>query len=78
MPRPTPAVTLNPLALTVLREKDGHTLVSLAKAAKISVGYLNDLEKGRRVGNPGVIRALADALNVPASLLETRREDPAA
>lgn len=77
MPRPAPPVLLDPVALTVLRQKDGHTKTSLAKAAGYSLGYLHDLETGRRKGNASVIRALADALNVPASLLERREESVA-
>lgn len=77
MPKP-PRVTLNRLALTVIRQKDGHTMVSLAKATGYTTSYINDLEKGRRAGNAVVIRKLADALNVPASLLEARPEETAA
>jgi transcriptional regulator with XRE-family HTH domain len=74
---PRSRVTLDPLALTVLREKDGHTISSLAKLAGFSVGYINDLEKGRRKGNAVVIKTLAAALNVPVSLLEARRDTAA-
>lgn len=73
MPRPPATVVLNPDALRVLREKDGHSLTSLAALTGYSLGYISDLEKGRRQGNPGVIKTLADALNVPLSVLETRR-----
>jgi transcriptional regulator with XRE-family HTH domain len=77
MPKPpTPAktrrVTIDAVAMTVLREKGGHTLTSLATQTGYSVGYINDLEKGRRAGNGAVIRAVAGALNVPASMLEAR------
>ncbi|MCW2957181.1 MAG: family transcriptional regulator [Thermoleophilia bacterium] len=74
MPTPPPdKVTLNPEALRVLREKDGHSLTSLAKLTGYSLGYINQLEKGDRAGNSGVIKRLALALNVPVSMLETRR-----
>jgi transcriptional regulator with XRE-family HTH domain len=75
MPRPPASVEIDPLALTVLREKDGHTKTSLAKAAGMTLGYLADLESGRRKGNPKVIAELAAALNVPKSMLEKRRRD---
>lgn len=74
MPRPPSPVEIDPLALTVLREKDGHSKTSLAKAAGMTIGYLSDLESGRRKGNPEVITKLASALNVPRSLLERRRD----
>lgn len=64
--------------LRVIREKDGHTLTSLAKATNLdgkpmSLGYLSDLENGRRWPNPKVTKALAVALNVPVSVLEKPR-----
>lgn len=64
--------------LRVIREKDGHSLTSLAKATVLngkpmSLGYLSDLENGRRFPNAQVTRALAVALNVPISVLEKPR-----
>ena len=73
MPRPPAAIEIDPIALTVLREKDGHSKSSLAAAAGVSLGYLSDLESGRRKGNPDVIGKLAAALNVPRSMLEKKR-----
>lgn len=69
--------------LRVIREKDGHTLTSLAKATVLdgkpmSLGYLSDLENGRRWPNPKVTKALALALNVPMSVLEKPRPTEAA
>lgn len=40
----------------------------------MSLGYLSDLERGRRNPNPRIIKKLAVALNVPMSVLEKRRE----
>jgi transcriptional regulator with XRE-family HTH domain len=74
MPRPPSPIEIDPVALTVLREKDGHSKSSLAAKANMSLGYLSDLESGRRKGNPEVIGKLADALNVPRSLLEKKRD----
>lgn len=59
--------------LRVIREKDGHSLTSLAKAADMSLGYLSDLENGRREPNATVTKKLAVALNVPVSVLEKER-----
>lgn len=58
--------------LRVLREKDGHSLTSLGKAAGLSRSYLCLLEGGKRRPNAGVIARLAEALNVPKSMLEPR------
>ena len=77
MPRPPTAVEIDATALCVLREKDGHSKSSLARLVGMSLGYLSDLESGRRKGNPEIIGKLAQALNVPRSMLETRRRDAA-
>lgn len=65
--------------LRVLREKDGHSLSSLARAAAddtgkpMSLGYLSDLENGRREPSARITKRLARALNVPVSVLEKHR-----
>ncbi|OMC00348.1 hypothetical protein A5733_04350 [Mycobacterium sp. NS-7484] len=60
----------------MIREKDGHSLSSLAREADISLSYLSDLENGRRWPNPTQLKKLAVALNCPVSVLErTRRVD---
>lgn len=61
------------MELRVLREKDGHSLTSLAKAADMSLSYLSDLENGRREPNARMTKKLAQALNVPVSVLEKAR-----
>lgn len=72
MPTKPPASRLDGHALSILRQKDGHTLTTLAAATGYSVSYVNDLEKGRRKGNAAVIKTLATVLNVPMSMLEQR------
>lgn len=61
------------IELRVLREKDGHSLTSLARAAGMSLGHLSDLENGKREPTPAVLKKLALALNVPMSVLEKHR-----
>lgn len=61
------------LELRVLREKDGHSLSSLARAADMSLGYLSDLENGKRRPSAAITKKLARALNVPVSVLEKPR-----
>lgn len=57
------------LELRTIREKDGHSLNSLARAVPMSLGHLCDLENGRRQPTPQVVKRLALALNVPVSVL---------
>lgn len=64
---------VDPLAITVLREKDGQTKRQLADRAGISPQYLGDIEAGRRGAKPDVMKRLAAALNVPMSMLERKR-----
>jgi transcriptional regulator with XRE-family HTH domain len=57
------------LELRVLRERDGYTLTGLARESGISLGYLSDMENGRRWPNPAMTKKLADSLKVPYSVL---------
>jgi transcriptional regulator with XRE-family HTH domain len=56
--------------LRVLRKKDGHTIESLAQETDFTRQYVSLLERGHRRPTPNVIKALAEALNVPKSVLE--------
>lgn len=58
--------------LTVLREKDGMSKTGLAANVGMSLGYLCDLENGKREPNAVMRKKLALALNVPVSMLEKR------
>lgn len=74
--------------LRAFREKDGHSLTSLAKVVPpapghvkqgMSLGYLSDLENGRRQPSPQITARLAAALRVPVSVLvKSPREQAAA
>lgn len=62
--------------LRILRERTGWKSAELARKTVVgcgkhmSPGYLSDLENGKRWPNPTVIKALADALAVPYTVLE--------
>lgn len=62
--------------LRVVRERSGWKSADLARNTKLgpgkhmSPGYLSDLENGKRWPNPTVVKALADALKVPYTVLE--------
>jgi transcriptional regulator with XRE-family HTH domain len=58
------------VVLTKLRDAKGMTQEQLARRAKMSRGYLADLEAGHRA-NPSilVLRRLAKALGVPVTEL---------
>ena len=67
-------MSINGAHVRTLREKDGQSKTALAKRVGISLGYLNDIEHGRRLckNNPGMIKRIAEALNVPMSMIERR------
>jgi DNA-binding XRE family transcriptional regulator len=65
-------MAVNKDALTAIRSKDGMTKKQLADTAGIPLQYLCDIEAGRRGAKPNVVKALADALNVPVSAIEQR------
>ncbi len=47
----------------------GLTQVQVARVARVTPSAVNRLESGRRRGRPALLRALAEALHVPASAL---------
>jgi ribosome-binding protein aMBF1 (putative translation factor) len=53
----------------VLREWRGITQMQLAAGTKVGQGHISDIEKGRRIGTPATLRAVATALHVPVDLL---------
>lgn len=61
--------------LRVIRDKDGSSLSDLSRRSGISLGYLSDLEAGKRWPNAGVTKKLAEALKCPVSVL--KRDEPA-
>jgi transcriptional regulator with XRE-family HTH domain len=56
--------------LKQIRETKGLSQLDLAKRAKVSQGYLSDLEAGQKK-NPGIetLRKIAKALGVPVTEL---------
>lgn len=66
--------TINGSAVQILREKDGNSRTEFATRLGISMQYVCDIEAGRRTlkRNPGLIKRIAGALNVPTSMIEHR------
>ncbi|WP_314738528.1 helix-turn-helix domain-containing protein [Mycobacteroides abscessus] len=57
----------------VVREKDGSSSTEVHRRTGISLSHLSDLENGRRMPTPDVLKKLARALNCPVSVLERER-----
>lgn len=58
--------------LRVFRTKEGATLTDLAKTADLSLGYISDLERGRREPTPQVVKKLSEVFGVPQYMLRKR------
>lgn len=66
---------VNPEVLKAIREKDGQTPTGMADRLGISLTYYCDIEKGvrRLKRSPGLLKKIAEALNVPTSVIEDHR-----
>jgi transcriptional regulator with XRE-family HTH domain len=54
----------------VLRERRGHlglTLREVSKAARVSLGYISEIERGQKEASSELLASLCDALDVPLS-----------
>lgn len=56
-------------AIRVIREWRDVTQMYLSSKTGLSQGYISDIENGRRVGTPEVLRQIADVLKVPLDLM---------
>ncbi len=77
--RPRPRPLLRTLVGGVLRRTrlaQGRTLSDVARAARVSVPYLSELERGRKEASAEVLAAICDALRIglPGLLAELGRE----
>lgn len=54
-------------ALRRIRREQGRTLADVADAARISMPYLSELERGRKEASSEILAALCDALSVDLS-----------
>jgi transcriptional regulator with XRE-family HTH domain len=82
-PEPEPPRPLLRTALGAVlrrtRQQQGRTLAAVARAARVSVPYLSELERGRKEGSSEILAAICDALGIGlADLLAEARHDLAA
>jgi transcriptional regulator with XRE-family HTH domain len=56
-------------ALRRARTKQGRTLRQVSDAARVSLGYLSEVERGRKEASSELLSAICDALDVPLSQL---------
>lgn len=52
-----------------LRLQKGHTLRQVAGRASVALGYLSEVERGQKEASSEILAAVADALDVPISVI---------
>lgn len=49
------------------RQKQGRTLRDVSSAAKVSLGYLSEVERGQKEASSELLASICDALDLPMS-----------
>ena len=52
-----------------LRQDQGRTLRDVSSAARVSLGYLSEIERGQKEPSSELLAAICSALDVPLSVL---------
>jgi transcriptional regulator with XRE-family HTH domain len=65
-PRPLLRTTLGEV-LRRARQQQGRTLADVARAARVSMPYLSEVERGRKEASSEVLAAVCDALRIELS-----------
>jgi transcriptional regulator with XRE-family HTH domain len=51
------------------RQRQGRTLREVSSAARVSLGYLSEVERGQKEASSELLASICDALNTPMSLV---------
>jgi transcriptional regulator with XRE-family HTH domain len=51
------------------RQRQGRTLREVSSAARVSLGYLSEVERGQKEASSELLWSICDALDVPMSLV---------
>lgn len=51
------------------RQRQGRTLREVSSAARVSLGYLSEIERGQKEASSELLGSICDALDVPMSLV---------
>lgn len=52
-----------------LRQQKGRTLRQVASRASVALGYLSEVERGQKEASSEILAAVAEALDVPISVI---------
>jgi transcriptional regulator with XRE-family HTH domain len=51
------------------RQRQGRTLREVSSAARVSLGYLSEVERGQKEASSEILASVADALETPISVI---------
>ena len=51
------------------RQRQGRTLREVSSSARVSLGYLSEVERGQKEASSEILAAVAEALDVPISVV---------
>ena len=51
------------------RQQKGRTLREVSSAARVSLGYLSEVERGQKEASSEILASVAEALDVPISII---------
>ncbi|MPV39013.1 helix-turn-helix domain-containing protein [Georgenia subflava] len=51
------------------RQRQGRTLREVSSAARVSLGYLSEVERGQKEASSELLASICEALNVPMSFV---------
>ena len=51
------------------RQRQGRTLREVSSLARVSLGYLSEVERGQKEASSEILASVADALDVPISII---------
>lgn len=60
------------------RQDQGRTLREVSAAARVSLGYLSEVERGQKEASSELLAAICEALDVPMSILLSSVSDEVA
>ncbi|MDO8107383.1 helix-turn-helix transcriptional regulator [Isoptericola sp. b441] len=55
--------------LRAARQRQGRTLREVSSAARVSLGYLSEIERGQKEASSELLGSICEALDVPMSLV---------
>ncbi|MCV2396146.1 helix-turn-helix transcriptional regulator [Actinotalea sp. M2MS4P-6] len=55
--------------LRAARQRQGRTLREVSSAARVSLGYLSEIERGQKEASSELLGAICEALDVPLSIV---------